>query len=166
MSPNDVLTRFNDLVGDLDYPMFIATTRSSEGERAGCLLGFATQCSIDPPRFLVCLSKNNRTHRVARSGEALGIHFVPASATELAELFGGETGDEVDKFSRCEWSEGPGGVPLLAACRNWFVGRVVRRLDLGDHSGYVLDPIEARLGVPQAEFTFHRARRIDPGHEA
>ena len=40
------------------------------------------------------------------------MHLVPADATGLAELFGGETGD--DKFARCEWSAGPEGLPILA----------------------------------------------------
>jgi len=79
----DAYDRFN-LVGDLDYPMFIVTTRSTKGERAGCLVGFATQCSIDPPRVLVCISRANRTYRVAEDAEALGVHFVPAAAVELA----------------------------------------------------------------------------------
>jgi flavin reductase (DIM6/NTAB) family NADH-FMN oxidoreductase RutF len=151
---------FDDLVGGLDYPMFIVTTRAGE-ELAGCLIGFATQCSIDPPRFLVCLSEKNRTCRIARSADALAVHFVPSSAGDLAELFGGETGDEVDKFARCEWRESPHGPPILSECDNWFVGA-----DLGDHVGFLLDPIEAHPGTPFDEFTFHRARRIDPGHEA
>lgn len=167
MSPaRDVDDRFNDLVGDLDYPMFIATARGATGERAGCLVGFATQCSIDPPRFLVCISTANRTFRVASAADALAVHFVPAHATALAELFGGQTGDEVDKFARCEWEDGPGGVPILAECPNWFVGSVLERLPLGDHVGFLLSPIEVQANVPQAEFTFHRARRIEPGHEA
>lgn len=162
----DVRTRFNRLVGDLDYPMFIVTTRSEAGERAGCLVGFLTQCSIDPPRVLVCISKANRTYRAASAARALAVHFVPSTATALAELFGGKTGDEVDKFASCEWREGPAGVPIVCECRNWFVGSVLERLPLGDHVGFVLDPVEVQLEVPQAEFTFHRARRIEPGHEA
>jgi flavin reductase (DIM6/NTAB) family NADH-FMN oxidoreductase RutF len=158
--------RFNELVGDLDYPMFVVTARSRDGERAGCLIGFATQGSIDPPRFLACLSRSNRTYRVAKAADALAVHFVPAHATALAELFGGETGDEVDKFARCEWTDGPEGLPLLAECPNRFVGRIVDRLELGDHVGFLLDPIAVDYSVPQAEFEFHRARRIEPGHEA
>jgi flavin reductase (DIM6/NTAB) family NADH-FMN oxidoreductase RutF len=156
---------FDDLVGGLDYPMFIATTRA-EGELAGCLVGFATQCSIDPPRFLICLSDKNRTCRVARAADALAVHFVPSSAERLAELFGGETGDEVDKFAECEWREGPRGLPILEECDNWFAGAILTRHDLGDHVGFLLDPIEAHSGTPFEEFTFHRARRIEPGHEA
>ncbi len=67
---------FNSLVSDLDYPMFIVTV-CADGERSGCLIGFATQASIDPSRFLVCLSHKNRTYRVAQGAELLGVHFVP-----------------------------------------------------------------------------------------
>ncbi|HEX8103664.1 MAG TPA: flavin reductase family protein [Solirubrobacteraceae bacterium] len=162
----EVRRQFNGLVGDLDYPMFIVTARSRAGEPAGCLIGFASQCSIDPPRWLVCLSKSNRTYRLGRTARTLGVHFVPASADALAELFGGETGDEVDKFARVGWEDGPDGVPILDECRNCFAGRVLDRVDLGDHVGFVLEPIFVRAEVPQPEFTFHRARRIEAGHEA
>src|SRR5919106_332536 len=99
--------------------MFIVTVAAG-GERAGCLVGFATQCSIDPPRFLICLSDKNRTFRVARDADLLIVHLVPQEADDLAELFGSETGDEIDKFARCGWSPGPGGAPVLDACGNWF----------------------------------------------
>jgi flavin reductase (DIM6/NTAB) family NADH-FMN oxidoreductase RutF len=160
-----VAETFDGLVGDLDYPMFIVTAFAG-GERAGCLIGFATQTSIDPPRFLVCLSVKNRTYRVGRGAEVLGVHLVPAEATELAELFGGETGDEVDKFARVAWHEGPGGVPVLEDCDNWFAGRVLERVEAGDHVAFLLEPIAAAQGTPASMFTFHRAKRIPPGHEA
>ena len=62
--------------------------------------------------------------------------------------------------------EGRGGVPILDECDNWFVAAILARQDLGDHVGFLLDPVEAARGTPLDEFTFHRARRIDPGHEA
>ena len=154
---------FQRLVAQLDYPMFIATVAAG-GERAGCLIGFATQCSIHPPRFLAGISDKNRTYRVAEGADSMAVHLVPESATELAELFGGETGDEVDKFERTAWRD-VHGVPILDRCENWFAGRVLERFDAGDHDAYLLEPIEAG-SAGQDEFTFHRAKRIDPGHEA
>src|SRR5579875_3872502 len=93
---------FAKLKSEIDYSMLIVTT-AARGERAGCLVGFGSQVSIDPPRFLVCLSVKNRTFRVAREARVLVVHFVPIEQGHLAELFGGETGDETDKFARCEW---------------------------------------------------------------
>ena len=57
----DAPAAFNAIVGDLEYPMFIVTARAGD-ERLGCLVGFATQTSIDPPRFAACLS-----HRFSQS---------------------------------------------------------------------------------------------------
>jgi flavin reductase (DIM6/NTAB) family NADH-FMN oxidoreductase RutF len=156
---------FNALVGNLEYPMFIVTARAGE-EPLGCLVGFATQASIDPPRFLVCLSHVNHTYRRGRDAGHLGVHCVPEGAADLAELFGGETGDEVDKFARVSWHEGPEGVPLLDDCSNRFVGRVVNRTDAGDHTAYLLELVAAEHGADEGEFTFHRAKRIEPGHPA
>jgi len=34
---------FETIVGRLDYPMLVVTTTGSDGELAGCLVGFATQ---------------------------------------------------------------------------------------------------------------------------
>ena len=153
----------HELVSALDYPMFIVTVAAG-GERSGCLVGVTTQCSIAPPRFLVCLSDKNRTFRVAGAAETMVVHMVPSHADELAELFGGETGDEVDKFERCEWHEGPAGVPLLDALPNRFVGRILERLDAGDHDAVILEPVAAERPEPEQELTFHRARRIEPGH--
>jgi flavin reductase (DIM6/NTAB) family NADH-FMN oxidoreductase RutF len=162
MEPRDTV---HELVAQLDYPMFIVTVAAS-GERAGCLVGFTTQCSIDPPRFLVCISDKNRTYRVAREAEVLVVHLVPAHATELAELFGSETGDETDKFERCSWHAGPAGTPVLDGCGNWFAGRILERMDAGDHVALLLEPFEAASDPGEGSFEFHRARRMDPGHEA
>jgi flavin reductase (DIM6/NTAB) family NADH-FMN oxidoreductase RutF len=152
------------LVSNIDYPMFIVTAADGE-ERAGCLVGFATQCSIAPPRFLVCLSDKNRTHAVAQRTDVLVVHLVPAHAGDLAELFGSQTGDEVDKFARCAWRPGPDGTPILEGCENWFAARILDRMVAGDHQAVLLEPFEAAGGDDVSSFTFHRARRMEPGHE-
>ena len=157
---------FETIVGRLDYPMFVATTIGADGERAGCLVGFATQCSIDPQRFLVCVSNKNRTFRVLRGAEAMALHVVPAGAEDVVELFGGETADDTDKFDRCDWREGPARLPILERCPSWFAGRIVERVDLGDHVGHVIEPFDGEAGHDGDAYPFSRAKRIEPGHEA
>ena len=127
------------------------------------MVGFTTQASIDPPRMLVCLSVKNRTHRVALGADVLAVHVLDPDDGALAELFGGETGDDVDKFARVEWSPGTDGVPLLEECRRRFVGRVLDRFELGDHTGFLLDPIEATSGATGLPWAFSRSRTSSPG---
>jgi len=160
---------FARLATTVDYPMYVVTSAAADGERAGCLVGFATQASIHPPRYLVCLSKANRTFAVAQRTDVLGVHLLAADDRAGAELFGGETGDEVDKFAQCRWEPGPAGTPVLADAVGWFAGRVLDRIDLGDHVGHLLEPFPdtGRAPAPGTTFlTFQAARVIEPGHPA
>jgi hypothetical protein len=102
----------------------------------------------------------NRTYRVARGAGVLVVHFVTDDDVRWAELFGGETGDEVDKFARCDWRPGPDEVPVVAELENWFASRVLERLDFGGHHGFLLEPIESEAGGGEPPFTFH-ARPAD-----
>ena len=153
---------FQRLVATLDYPVYIVTT-ATRNQTSGCLIGFATQCSINPPRFLVCISKKNRTLEIARQADVLAVHVVDEKDMHLAEIFGGETGDDTDKFARVSWHY-VHGVPVLDSCKRWFAGTVLGRIALGDHVGFLLEPIEAEKGAQSEQLTVQEARGIEPGH--
>ena len=159
------MTAFHAFVGALDHDMLIVTAAAG-AERDGCLVGFHTQASIDPPRLLVCLSDKNRTYRLAREADVLVVHQVPEDAPDLAELFGGETGDEVDKLAQVAWRPGPGGAPVLERCRNWVAGEVLERLDCGDHVAFLLEPIDGEASEQARGLRFSAVKGMHPGHQA
>jgi flavin reductase (DIM6/NTAB) family NADH-FMN oxidoreductase RutF len=157
---------FEKLVSLLDYPMYVVTTRADE-QVAGCLVGFGSQVSIRPQRFLVGLSKRNHTYRVAQQATHLAVHLVPRRHCELARLFGSETGDNTDKFARCTWRPGPHNLPILADAAGWFAGEVLGRYDLGDHVGFVLAPVGGSAPEKFDQLvTFSDVQDLEPGHEA
>lgn len=157
---------FEQLVALLDYPMYVVTTRADD-ENAGCLVGFTSQTSIHPARFLVGLSKRNHTFRVAQRASHLAVHLVPRRHRDLARLFGAETGDRTDKFARCDWRPGPYRLPVLDDAVGWFAGKIVSRYDLGDHVGFLLEPVGGSSPDRFDELvTFADVRDLEPGHEA
>ncbi|MGN6380698.1 MAG: flavin reductase family protein [Gaiellales bacterium] len=163
--PDDATQRaFSKMTQGLDTPMFIVTV-AHHGERAGCLVGFASQVSIHRPRFLACISVKNHTHRLAARAATLAVHIVPDSQRRLAELFGGETGDDLDKFERCAWRPAEDGTPLLDDCPDRFAGRIVDRLDLGDHTGFVLEPWLAEYAGQYPQLSMQRTLDIEAGHQ-
>lgn len=157
--------RFSTFVEGLDYPLFVVTT-AYDGERSGCLVGFATQVSIDPPQLLVCISDKNHTHRLARATDLVAVHVLSPGQQKLAELFGEETGDDTDKFAHCSWHEGPGGVPLLDDAARHLVGRVLQRVPFADHLGLLLEPVETVVGDAPVAYTLSDAGDMEPGHTA
>jgi len=155
-------------IAPLDQAMAIITTATNE-ERAGCLIGFHAQGSIDPFQYALWISKANHTYRVGLHAEHFAVHFPSIEDHDLAELFGGETGDEIDKFELVDWEPGPGGVPLLQRLPHRLLGRRVELFDAGgDHVCVLVEAIGGSGGPtpPLRPLRLSDATDITPGHEA
>jgi flavin reductase (DIM6/NTAB) family NADH-FMN oxidoreductase RutF len=157
---------FDKLVSLLNYPMYVVTTQA-DGVAAGCLVGFASQASINPPRFLIGLSRKNHTFRVAADATHLGVHVFDRKHLDVVKLFGSQTGDTVNKFDQCRWHSGPAQTPILDDAAAWFAGKILDRFSLGDHVGHLLEPVG---GSPPRELEqwvcYGDVRDLEPGHEA
>lgn len=154
---------FQAIVADLDSPAYVVTTAAGD-ERDGCLVGFASQCSIDPPRFGVWLSKENRTYRIALSAATLVVHLLRQGDQDVARHFGAKTGDEVDKFRDVDWQPGPDGCPVLARC-DWFSGPITERIDTGDHVAFVIAPDDGRCERSETpQLGMQELGEIEAGH--
>jgi flavin reductase (DIM6/NTAB) family NADH-FMN oxidoreductase RutF len=157
---------FAGVCDSLDYPMTIVTAFDGR-ERSGCLVGFQTQCSIAPRRWIVCISKTNHTFAVAGRSEWLIVHLLREDQHGLAQFFGAVTGDAIaphEKFEYAPWHPGPGGTPILEGC-DWLAGRILERIDGGDHVAYLLEITEAgEVHAPARQLGSLAARDIQPGH--
>ena len=157
---------FNTLMAALDSPLIVVTT-ADDRERAGCLVEFHGQSSIEPQRYCVWLSKANYTYRVALNSSHLVIHFLTADDLPLAELFGTQTGDTVDKFAGLPVDSGPGGAPVLRQCPNWLAVRRIALLDEGgDHVCLTTEPVAAQTAGPFRPLRLSQAGHLRAGHGA
>ena len=156
---------FDSLMVSLDSPMAVVTAAAGH-ERAGCLIGFHAQCSIDPGQHAVWLSKANHTYRVALLATHLGVHLLTEDDRDIAVLFGTVTGDDTDKFAGLTVESGPDGVPLLATCPNRLVVRRVALLDVGgDHVCFVTEPIAAATAGRFRPLRLSAVSDLVAGHE-
>ncbi len=150
----------------VDYPLVVYTAITDTGEMSGCLVGFTTQCSIQPPRFLICLSKLNHSYFVSERAHAMAIHLLGRDQGDVADLFGSTTGDRLDKFERCQWHPGPSGAPILDRCAAWLEGREIDRWSVGDHEALLMHPRSGGRGQGPGLLTLRTAPDIHPGHPA
>ena len=161
----DDRTAFDEIMRSLDAPMAVVTTASG-GERAGCLIGFHAQSSIDPRRYCVWLSKANHTYRVGLLATHFAVHLLTDADRPLAELFGTLSGDEIDKFAHAEVVEGPEGVPMLDACPHRLVVRRTVLVDEGgDHACVVTEPVRAESTGRFTPLRLSDVADLVPGHE-
>jgi flavin reductase (DIM6/NTAB) family NADH-FMN oxidoreductase RutF len=148
----------------VDYALHVVTTVSSEGEPSGCIVGFITQCSIVPPRFLVCISKVNHTYMAAEHSDAIALHLIGRDQGRIASLFAEETGDTLDKFSRCEWRTGVTGSPVLSECVAWLECMVIDRWSVGDHQALLVRPVAGDSGAHKDVLTLRTSPDLQPAH--
>ncbi|WP_426241588.1 flavin reductase family protein [Nocardioides sp. LHG3406-4] len=157
---------FDTLMGSMDNPLIVVTAAAGE-ERAGCLVGFHTQSSIDPERYCVWLSKANHTYRVALRATHLGIHFLTRDDLALAERFGTLTGDTTDKFAGLRTEAGAGNVPLLSDCGNRLLVRRTTLVDEGaDHVCIATEMLTAETAGPFEPLRLSEVGHLTPAHEA
>lgn len=157
---------FAGIMRSLDAPMAVVSA-SVDGERAGCLVGFHAQSSIEPFRYVVWLSKANHTYRVASRSTHLGVHFLATDQRSLAERFGTRSGDDGDKFDGLAPVWGPEQVPLVPGCGHRLLGRRIALLDEGgDHVCVVVEPTDVRFDGPFQPLRLSDVSDLRPGHAA
>ena len=160
------VTALDDLMGSVDSPLIVVTT-SAEGERAGCLVGFHSQASIDPEHYCFWLSKANHTYRVALRSDHFAVHFLTTADRELARHFGALSGSETDKFSGLDSIASDHDVPLLADLPNrLLVERVAMLDDGGDHVCLTARVIAIEFGQSFTPLRPSQLGDLTPGHNA
>jgi flavin reductase (DIM6/NTAB) family NADH-FMN oxidoreductase RutF len=116
---------------------------------------------------LVMISEKNHTFRVASAAARLVVHLISTDDRATAELFGEQTGDDIDKFTRCDWTPGPYGVPVLDAAAAWFSGPIIDRRALGDHVGFLIAPDSGEVRDSDVRLLMDTdVKDMDAGHEA
>jgi flavin reductase (DIM6/NTAB) family NADH-FMN oxidoreductase RutF len=148
----------------VDYAYYVLTVRAPDDEMSGCLAGFVTQCSIDPPNFVACISNLNHTLGVAVRSSAMGLHLLGEDQLEMARLFGEETGDAVDKFADVDWRIGTTGAPLLADVSLALEGTILGHFSVGDHEAFLVRALRAVGGPGRGLLTHRTSPRLHPGH--
>ena len=157
---------FDRLMASTDPPLVVVTT-VAEDERAGCLVGFHAQSSIDPQHYCVWLSKANHTYRVALRAKHFAVHFLTAADLPVAERFGTLSGEDTDKFAGLDLEVDEHGVPLLGACPNRLSLERIALLDDGsDHVCLTTRVSSAETDGDFEPLRVSSAAHLTPGHES
>jgi len=144
----------------------VVVTAASGDECSGCLVGFHGQSSIDPMRYCVWISKANHTYSVIVRATHFAVHFLTDHDHDLADLFGGTTGDNIDKFAQVDIKLGAGDTPTIDRCPNRIVARRVVLMDNGgDHVCIVGEPVDTSY-APFVPLRMSGVADVSPGHAA
>jgi flavin reductase (DIM6/NTAB) family NADH-FMN oxidoreductase RutF len=152
---------FRRALGQFATGVTVVTTCAEDGHRVGVTANSFTSLSLDPPLVLWCISTKAPSLPAFQAATHFAINVLCANQHYLSRQFA--TPAE-DKFAGVEFSEGPGGVPVLAGVLASFVCRNTRQIEAGDHYIVIgeVERFEAREDEP---LVFHSgAYRIATRH--
>ena len=153
----------------LTYGLFILTARQGERDN-GCIVNTVGQVTIAPNRITVAMDKANLTHdMIAETGEFTVSVLSEKAKFDLFRRFGFQSGRDVDKFAGFGGAErGENGILYVTEGANaWMSGKVVSSVDLGTHTLFLADVLDADMlsEVPSVTYAYYQAH-IKPKPQA
>jgi flavin reductase (DIM6/NTAB) family NADH-FMN oxidoreductase RutF/rubredoxin len=136
----------------ITYGLYVVS--SSDGNKLnGYISNTVFQVTADPAQFAIACSKNNFTTGIISKSRTFAISALKKDASaELIGIFGYKSGNDIDKFSRCNYKTGLTGAPvLLDDTIAWFECEVVHSLDVGSHILFIGKVIDGELLDPTGE---------------
>jgi len=104
-------------LGSFPTGVTIVTLRDGAGGPHGLTVNSFSSLSLDPPLILWCLDSRSETAALFEAGYPFLVNILGSSQTDLALRF---ARSGIDRFDGTDWSEGPGGLPLLRGAVSWL----------------------------------------------
>lgn len=144
---------------DLTCGLYLLASRDGE-KRSGCIINTVMQVTSKPLRITVTVNKANYTHDLIASSGVFTVSLLDQSAPfGLFQHFGFQSGRDVDKFKDLSVKEDGNGVPYLtrASC-GYLSCKVVSSMDLGTHTQFLADVIDAEAldGTAPVSYAYYQ----------
>lgn len=133
----------------------IVTARAPDGALVGLTANSFNAVSLEPPLVLWSLALSAGSMSVFAAGSHYAIHVLSADQRELAERFATRG---IDRWQGLSYTEGLGGVPLIAGAVAVFECANRSRYREGDHVIFVGQVERCTHRMDTAPLLFHGGR--------
>ncbi|MBA4383641.1 MAG: hypothetical protein C0410_02800 [Anaerolinea sp.] len=119
-------------------------TAEYEGKIHGMTVGSLVSVSIDPPRIVVTLATQTRTHKMVTQTGLFGVTLLAADQQIIADRFAGVIPDEGDRMSGLSVLHMAANIPVIADGMGQLACRVIHQYDMPNSTLFVGEVLEAR----------------------
>ena len=141
---------------NLSYGLYVVTARH-DGRDNGCIINTAMQLTDTPLQIMISVNKQNLTHDMILATRQFNLSLLTEQTPmEVIRHFGFQSGRKLDKFEKCEGEHRSGnGLLYVHKYTNAFIsGRVVNTMDLGTHTLFVAEVVEAQTLGSEPALTY------------
>jgi len=151
---NDLTALFN-----IGYGLYVVTSNDGKKDN-GLIVNTVTQVTNTPNRIAVTINKANYSHHVIKQTGIMNINCLSIEAPfKVFEVFGFQSGRNVDKFAGCTPMRSDNGLIFLPRNINSFMSlKVEQYIDLDTHGMFICSITEARVisNVETMTYTYYQ----------
>ncbi|MBP3315898.1 MAG: flavin reductase [Clostridia bacterium] len=138
---NDLTALFN-----IGYGLYVITSNDGKKDN-GLIVNTVTQVTNTPNRIAVTINKQNYSHHIIKQTGIMNINCLSVDAPfKVFEVFGFQSGRNVDKFADCTPLRSDNGLVFLPRYINSFMSlKVEQYIDLDTHGMFICSVTEARV---------------------
>lgn len=133
-----------NLLFKISYGLFVLCAKAGK-EESGCIINTFSQQTALPETFSVTVNKQNFTHDlIEKSRECVVAILSTETDFETIKRFGMQSGRSVDKFDGIDFKTTGIGikVPYTKGVLGYFALKVLKTVDMGTHTMFVLSAVE------------------------
>ena len=150
VNKNDTTALFN-----IGYGLYVVTSNDGKKDN-GLIVNTVTQVTDTPNRVAVTINKSNYSHHVIKQTGKMNVCCLTVDAPfKVFEVFGFQSGRNVNKFADCEPLRSDNGLVFLPRYINSFMSLEVEQyVDLGTHGMFICSVTELRVLSERETMTY------------
>ncbi len=139
----------------IGYGLYVVTSNDGKKDN-GLIVNTVAQVTDSPNRIAVTINKANYSHHVIKQTGKMNVNCLTVDAPfNVFEVFGFQSGRNVDKFANCEPLRSDNGLVFLPRYINAFMSlKVEQYVDLDTHGMFICSVTEARVISDRETMTY------------
>ena len=148
----------------LTYGIFILGAENN-GAKNACIINTCTQLTAEPIRISVTVMKSNMTHYMVTSSKKFTVSVLGKQAPlDIIAHFGFQSGRSVNKLQGIDYKLDTLGTPIIEKESVATLScRVVEEIDLGTHTLFIGEVVEATKLLETEPMTYGHYRDLKAG---
>jgi flavin reductase (DIM6/NTAB) family NADH-FMN oxidoreductase RutF len=132
----------------IPYGLYVLTARGKDDTVAAATVNWVTQASFAPPLVVVGVKADSHAHALIKESRAFALNVLGKGQGPMAFTFFKPATREGQTVSGEPFRWGSTGAPVLERAPGFVECRLVESVEVGDHSVFVGEVVEA--GLPKA----------------
>lgn len=128
----------------LSTGLYVLTCRLQD-EVSGSTVSWVAQASFKPPLIMMGIRQDSHSHDLLKKNAVLALHFLSKTQKDVAERFFKPARIENGRLNGMAFETRPSGALVLTETPAHVEGKVVSRVEMGDHTVFVAEITDAEV---------------------